>query len=70
MDGRRVAAWAFPGPLRPGPHPIRLGAMGEKGVTEALKVIHKELDLSMAFCGKRDIRQVVNIQNEEQRSEH
>ena len=35
-----------------------LGAMGEKGVTEALKVIHKELDLSMAFCGKRDIKDV------------
>jgi L-lactate dehydrogenase (cytochrome) len=35
-----------------------LGAMGEKGVSEALRVIHKELDLSMAFCGHRDIRNV------------
>lgn len=32
--------------------------MGEAGVTKALEVIHKEMDLSMAFCGKRDIRQV------------
>lgn len=32
-----------------------LGAMGEAGVTRALEVIHKELDLSMAFCGHRDI---------------
>jgi L-lactate dehydrogenase (cytochrome) len=28
-----------------------LGAMGEEGVTRALQVIHKELDLTMAFCG-------------------
>jgi L-lactate dehydrogenase (cytochrome) len=32
-----------------------LGAMGETGVTRALEVIHKELDLSMAFCGHRDV---------------
>jgi L-lactate dehydrogenase (cytochrome) len=32
-----------------------LGAMGEAGVTRALEVIHKELDLSMALCGKRDV---------------
>ena len=35
-----------------------LGAMGEAGVTKALEVIHKELDLSMAFCGHRDIADV------------
>ena len=35
-----------------------LGAMGEAGVTRALEVIHKELDMSMAFCGHRDIRGV------------
>ena len=28
-----------------------LGAMGEAGVTKTLEIIHKELDLSMAFCG-------------------
>ena len=28
-----------------------LGAMGEAGVTKALEIIHKELDISMAFCG-------------------
>ncbi len=32
-----------------------LGAMGEAGVTKALEVIHKELDISMALCGRRDI---------------
>ena len=35
-----------------------LGAMGEAGVTSALEVIRKELDISMAFTGKRDIREV------------
>jgi L-lactate dehydrogenase (cytochrome) len=35
-----------------------LGAMGEAGVTRALEVIHRELDLSMAFCGHRDILNV------------
>ena len=35
-----------------------LGAMGEKGVTSALEVIHKEMDVSMALCGKRDIQDV------------
>lgn len=35
-----------------------LGAMGEAGVTQALEIIRNELDLTMAFCGHRDIRQV------------
>jgi len=32
-----------------------LGAMGEKGVTTALEVIRKELDVTMALCGRRDV---------------
>lgn len=35
-----------------------LGAMGEKGVTSALDVLHKELDTSMALCGHRNINDV------------
>lgn len=35
-----------------------LGAMGEAGVTKALEVIHRELDLTMAFCGHRDVKTV------------
>ena len=35
-----------------------LGAMGEKGVSEALRVIHKELDSSMGLCGRTDIAEV------------
>lgn len=32
-----------------------LGAMGEAGVTKVLEIIHKELDLTMAFCGHTKI---------------
>ncbi|GGX34605.1 alpha-hydroxy-acid oxidizing enzyme [Pigmentiphaga litoralis] len=35
-----------------------LGAMGEAGVHHALRIIQRELDLTMAFCGCTDIRQV------------
>ena len=35
-----------------------LGAMGEAGVTKALQIIHKELDVTMAFCGHTDIQNV------------
>ena len=35
-----------------------LGAAGQAGVTKALEIIHKELDLTMAFCGKTDINTV------------
>ncbi|MBP7566240.1 MAG: alpha-hydroxy-acid oxidizing protein [Burkholderiaceae bacterium] len=35
-----------------------LGAMGEAGVTRALQIIHKELDLTMAFCGRTSIADV------------
>jgi len=35
-----------------------LGALGEKGVTRALEIIRGELDVSMALCGVRDVRQV------------
>lgn len=33
-----------------------LGAMGEAGVTKALEVIRKELDITMALCGRRDVK--------------
>jgi len=32
-----------------------LGAAGEAGVTKALEIIHRELDLTMAFCGRTQI---------------
>ncbi len=33
-----------------------LGAMGGPGVTKALEIIRKELDVTMALCGERDVR--------------
>jgi L-lactate dehydrogenase (cytochrome) len=35
-----------------------LGALGEAGVTRCLEIIYKELDITMAFCGKTSIRDV------------
>lgn len=35
-----------------------LGAMGEEGVTRCLEIIRKELDVTMALCGQRDIQNV------------
>jgi L-lactate dehydrogenase (cytochrome) len=35
-----------------------LGAMGEEGVTKALEIIQRELDLTMAFCGRTAINQI------------
>ncbi|HET7793495.1 MAG TPA: alpha-hydroxy-acid oxidizing protein, partial [Rhizobacter sp.] len=35
-----------------------LGAAGEAGVTQCLEIIAKELDVTMAFCGHTDIRNV------------
>ena len=37
-----------------------LGAMGKDGVTKALEIIHKELDVSMALCGHRNINDVTS----------
>lgn len=33
-----------------------LGAGGKAGVTRALEIIRKELDITMALCGERDVR--------------
>lgn len=32
-----------------------LGAMGQAGVTKTLEIIHKELDVTMALCGRRKV---------------
>jgi L-lactate dehydrogenase (cytochrome) len=37
------------------PYIYGLGAMGEAGVTKALEIIHKEMDITMALCGKTRI---------------
>jgi L-lactate dehydrogenase (cytochrome) len=35
-----------------------LGALGEAGVERCLQIIARELDLTMAFCGHTNIRDV------------
>jgi len=35
-----------------------LGAMGQAGVAKCLDILARELDLTMAFCGLRDVRDV------------
>jgi L-lactate dehydrogenase (cytochrome) len=35
-----------------------LGAAGESGVMRALEIIRNELDLSMAFCGRTDVKDI------------
>ncbi|MEM8553888.1 MAG: alpha-hydroxy acid oxidase [Pseudomonadota bacterium] len=35
-----------------------LGAMGEAGVTKLLELMHREMDLSMAFCGRTNLADV------------
>ncbi|MDN3648254.1 alpha-hydroxy acid oxidase [Reinekea marina] len=35
-----------------------LGAMGEQGVTKTLEIVHKELDITMALCGERELRNI------------
>jgi L-lactate dehydrogenase (cytochrome) len=55
-----LKAWALGarGTLIGRPFLYGLGAMGEAGVTRCLEVIQRELDLTMAFCGRTTLRDV------------
>jgi L-lactate dehydrogenase (cytochrome) len=55
-----LKAWALGarGTLIGRPFLYGLGAMGEAGVTAALEIIARELELTMAFCGHTDINTV------------
>jgi L-lactate dehydrogenase (cytochrome) len=58
QDVLRAVALGAKGTYIGRPFLYGLGAMGKDGVTLALEIIRKELDMSMALCGKRDIRAV------------
>ncbi|MED5621211.1 alpha-hydroxy acid oxidase [Ideonella sp. BN130291] len=58
QDVLKAVALGAKGTLIGRPFLYGLGAMGEQGVRTALQIIQKELDLTMAFCGRTDIRQV------------
>ncbi|ODU60617.1 MAG: alpha-hydroxy-acid oxidizing enzyme [Comamonadaceae bacterium SCN 68-20] len=55
-----LKAWALGarGTMIGRPMVYGLGAFGEAGVTKALQILHKELDVSMAFCGRTQLQQV------------
>ncbi len=63
MDGgiRRgqdvLKAWALGarGTMIGRPFLYGLGAMGQEGVRKCLEIIHKELDITMAFCGHSNL---------------
>lgn len=48
------AQWAAQGVYVGRPYLYGLGAMGKKGVTKALQIFHKELDITMALCGENN----------------
>lgn len=58
QDVLKAVALGAKGTLIGRPYLYGLGAMGEAGVTKCLEIIRNELDLTMAFCGKTDLRQV------------
>ncbi len=58
QDVLKAVALGAKGTLIGRPFLYGLGAMGEAGVTKCLEIIRNELDLTMAFCGLTDIRQV------------
>jgi L-lactate dehydrogenase (cytochrome) len=58
QDVLKAVALGAKGTLIGRPFLYGLGAMGEAGVTRCLEIIRNELDLSMAFCGRTNIRDV------------
>ena len=58
QDVLKAVALGARGPLLGRAFLYGLGALGEAGVTKALEIIYKELDVTMAFCGHTDIRTV------------
>jgi L-lactate dehydrogenase (cytochrome) len=57
QDVLRALALGARGTLIGRAYAYGLGAMGEAGVTRALEVIRDELDVSMALCGLRDVKE-------------
>jgi L-lactate dehydrogenase (cytochrome) len=58
QDVLKAVALGARGVLIGRPFLYGLGALGQAGVTRCLEIIHKELDVTMAFCGRTQISQV------------
>jgi len=57
QDVLRALAYGARGTLIGRAFAWSLGALGEEGVSMALEIIRKELDVSMALCGLKDVRE-------------
>jgi L-lactate dehydrogenase (cytochrome) len=57
QDVLRALAYGARGTLIGRAFAWALGALGEEGVALALEIIRKELDVSMALCGLKDVRE-------------
>jgi len=58
QDVLKALALGARGTLIGRPFLYGLGALGEAGVTRCLEIIARELDITMAFCGRTDVRAV------------
>ena len=58
QDVLRAIAMGAQGTLIGRAYLYGLGAGGQAGVTKALEIIHKELDLTMGLCGQPELRKV------------
>ena len=57
QDLLRALALGAKGALIGRAYAYGLGAMGEKGVTRALEILRNELDVTMALCGIKDVKE-------------
>ena len=58
QDVLKAVALGAKGTMIGRPFLYGLGAMGEQGVTTCLEILYKEMDITMAFCGHRDVQNV------------
>src|SRR5690606_1226189 len=58
QDVLKAIALGAKGTMIGRPFLYSLGAMGEAGVTRCLQMIANEMDITMGFCGRNDIRSV------------
>jgi L-lactate dehydrogenase (cytochrome) len=58
QDVLKAVALGAKGTLIGRPYLYGLGALGEAGVARCLEIIHRELEVTMGFCGRTDIRDV------------
>ena len=58
QDVLKAVALGAKGTMIGRPFLYGLGAKGKQGVTDVLNILHKELDMTMALCGHRDIHNV------------